>query len=104
MSLEFEEVGEISIHPIDGGWRTNITRKIRERLGITEKRPHRVVVLGIKNGTGMVLLVDKKKMPRKKDFIESVLGIPLKTLEFSLPEGIYDLFMKANEKPQRAKH
>ena len=91
--MQLEELDEISAYPTGNSWRMTVTKPMQDRLGLRERKSHRLVVLGIKEAEGIVLLVDKRKIPRTKDYLQAKLG-PVEKLEFSVSEEFFKRIVK----------
>jgi len=97
--MQLEELDEISAYPTGNSWRLTVTRTMRDRLGLRDRKSHRLVVLGVKEADGIILLVDKRKVPRTKDYLEVKLG-PIEKLEFSVSEEFLKRIVKQPMKPE----
>jgi len=91
--MQLEELDEISVYPTGRSWRTTITKPMLDRLGFHDRKKHRVVVFGVPEAEGLILLVDKRKIPRTKSYLEAKLG-PIEKLEFSVPKKFIKKLLK----------
>jgi hypothetical protein len=91
--MKLEEIDEISAYPTGRSCKTTITKPMLNRLGFHDRKKHRLVVYGVPEAEGLVLLVDKRKVPRTKDYLDAKLG-PIDKLEFSVPKEFLKKILK----------